>query len=93
MARRHFPSDVLVGGVFGYLIGGYVIRHHSSTDEAETGYAVMPIIDDSQRTYGLTVTFTPSSKTLPRMERSVRKLGSLFGAGDSGSAEYARSQN
>ena len=85
MARRHFPSDVVVGGVFGYLIGGYVIRHHSSTDLAETSYTVMPIIDDSQRTYGLTVMFTPSSKNLPRVGRSLRKLGSLFGA--SGSAE------
>jgi len=26
--RQHFPSDVLVGGTFGYLIGGYVDRHH-----------------------------------------------------------------
>jgi membrane-associated phospholipid phosphatase len=80
-ARRHFPSDVLVGGVFGYLIGGYVIRHHSSTDQAETSYSVMPIIDDSHRTYGLNVMFTPGSKDLPRMGRSLRKIGSLFGAG------------
>jgi hypothetical protein len=70
-----------VGGVFGYLIGGYVIRHHSSTDRAETSYSVMPIIDDSRRTYGLTVMFTPSNKDLPRMGRSLRKIGSLFGAG------------
>jgi membrane-associated phospholipid phosphatase len=26
--REHFPSDVLVGGGIGYLIGGYVYRHH-----------------------------------------------------------------
>jgi membrane-associated phospholipid phosphatase len=87
MARRHFPSDVVVGGVFGYLIGGYVIRHHSSTDQAETSYTVMPIIDDSHRTYGLTVMFTPNGKDLPRIGRSLRKIGSLFGAGDGGSAE------
>ena len=24
-SRQHFPSDVLVGGTFGYLIGGYVV--------------------------------------------------------------------
>jgi len=86
MARRHFPSDAVVGGVLGYLIGGYVIRHHSSTGQAETSYTVMPIIDDAQHTYGLTVMFTPS-KDLPRMGRSLRKIGSLFGGGDSGSAE------
>jgi membrane-associated phospholipid phosphatase len=28
-ARRHFPSDVLVGSVFGYLIGRYVVRAHT----------------------------------------------------------------
>jgi hypothetical protein len=29
-ARQHFPSDVVVGSTFGYLIGGYVVRRHSS---------------------------------------------------------------
>lgn len=28
-ARQHFPSDALVGSVFGYLIGGYVLHHRS----------------------------------------------------------------
>lgn len=28
-ARKHFPSDTLVGGVLGYLIGHYVVRAHS----------------------------------------------------------------
>jgi membrane-associated phospholipid phosphatase len=28
-ARQHFPSDVLVGAVFGYLIGRYVVRAHA----------------------------------------------------------------
>ncbi len=32
MARDHFPSDVLVGGVFGYLIGGYVVHHRADED-------------------------------------------------------------
>src|SRR5581483_12074673 len=29
LAREHFPSDVLVGSTFGYLIGGYVLHHRS----------------------------------------------------------------
>lgn len=29
-AREHFPSDVLIGGAAGYLIGGYVFDHHAS---------------------------------------------------------------
>jgi membrane-associated phospholipid phosphatase len=28
--REHFPSDVLVGGAIGYLVGGYIFDHHSS---------------------------------------------------------------
>jgi membrane-associated phospholipid phosphatase len=28
--REHFPSDVLVGGALGYLIGGFVYNHHSA---------------------------------------------------------------
>ena len=34
IARQHFPSDVVVGSVFGYLIGGYVEHHRSR----EAGY-------------------------------------------------------
>ena len=29
LARQHFPSDVLVGSAFGWLIGGYVLHHRS----------------------------------------------------------------
>jgi membrane-associated phospholipid phosphatase len=34
IARQHFPSDVVVGSVFGYLIGGYVVHRRSR----ESGY-------------------------------------------------------
>lgn len=36
LARDHFPSDVLVGSTFGWLIGGYVLHHRS----VENGYPV-----------------------------------------------------
>ena len=29
ISREHFPSDVIVGSTFGYLIGDYVFRHRS----------------------------------------------------------------
>jgi membrane-associated phospholipid phosphatase len=29
LSREHFPSDVIVGSAFGYLIGDYVFRHRS----------------------------------------------------------------
>ena len=77
-ARKHFPSDVVVGSVFGYLIGGYVIHHHSSMDRDETSYAVMPIIDDSQRTYGLTVMITPSTEPVVAAATVLRKITTVW---------------
>ena len=29
LAKQHFPTDVLVGSTFGWLIGGYVLHHRS----------------------------------------------------------------
>jgi len=86
-ARRHFPSDVVVGGVFGYLIGGYVVRHHSSANPQESSYMVLPLVDESQRAYGLTVIFTPGGNDGLRMGRSFRKLNSIFSGRGSSSAE------
>jgi len=39
--REHFPSDVLVGGAIGYLIGGYVFDHHSSRSRTRVAFAPM----------------------------------------------------
>ena len=30
VGRQHFPSDVVVGSSLGYLVGGYVYRHHET---------------------------------------------------------------
>jgi hypothetical protein len=30
LARQHFPSDVIVGSTFGYLIGGVVIDQRAA---------------------------------------------------------------
>ena len=58
-ARKHFPSDVVVGSVFGYLIGGYVY-HHRATDSADRGsLLVEPVYDGRSRSYGLMVEFDP----------------------------------
>jgi membrane-associated phospholipid phosphatase len=40
--REHFPSDVLVGGAVGYLVGGYVFNHHSS--RSKTHIFVAPYV-------------------------------------------------
>ena len=41
LARQHFPSDVLVGSVFGYLIGGYVESRRSR----EAGHVSLSTVD------------------------------------------------
>ena len=41
-ARKHFPSDVFVGGVLGYYIGGYVVRRRS-TESSFNNFSVAPV--------------------------------------------------
>ena len=67
-AREHFPSDVLVGGTFGYLIGGYVVYHHATRGK-ESGLFLTPLVDQSTRTYGVHVAFTPGDVNLARVRR------------------------
>ena len=43
-ALKHFPSDALVGSVLGYLIGGYVIRHHAGQD-FQDGLSFVPTVN------------------------------------------------
>jgi hypothetical protein len=64
-SRRHFPSDVLVGGTFGYLIGGYVLHHHASEYE-DLSVSFFPMLDQSTRTYGLRVNIIPGKLWLKK---------------------------
>jgi membrane-associated phospholipid phosphatase len=76
-SRKHFPSDVVVGGTLGYLIGGYVVHHHSSAvDGDEASIAILPVVDDSRHAYGLTVMFTPSALRAVRAATFFRQLTS-----------------
>lgn len=38
-AREHFPSDILVGSTFGYLIGRYVVRHHHTESQGASAFS------------------------------------------------------
>jgi hypothetical protein len=77
-ARRHFPSDVVVGSTFGFLIGGYVVRHRSSASHDESSYTLLPILDRSQHAYGMTVAFTPRSEQMHETVHRLRRLSLLF---------------
>jgi membrane-associated phospholipid phosphatase len=73
-ARRHFPSDVVVGSTLGYLIGGLVVRRHSSVKQRDMSFSVLPVIDDTQRAYGVNLAFTPTSMQMKKMGLALRKL-------------------
>jgi membrane-associated phospholipid phosphatase len=77
-ARQHFPSDVVVGSTFGYLIGGYVIRHHSSANRDAPSYTLLPVFDHAQHAYGVTVVFTPRSEQIEETVHGLRRFSSLF---------------
>jgi hypothetical protein len=42
VARKHFPSDVFVGGALGYYIGGYVVRRRS-TESSFNDFSLAPV--------------------------------------------------
>jgi membrane-associated phospholipid phosphatase len=42
LARDHFPSDVVVGSTFGYLIGGFVAQHRGH-DESVRGFSLSAV--------------------------------------------------
>ena len=76
--RQHFPSDVVVGSTFGYLIGGYVVRHHSLADQDPSSYTLVPVFDRAQHAYGMTVVFIPSSEQMERTAHTFLRLSSIF---------------
>ncbi len=72
-AREHFPSDVLVGGTFGYLIGGYVVRHHSDED-LRAGLSFVPMVDMPTRTFGASIAVAPEGYDFKRIARLVSRI-------------------
>jgi len=43
VARKHFPSDVFVGGVLGYYVGGYVVRRRGKEAPGRGELSLSPI--------------------------------------------------
>jgi membrane-associated phospholipid phosphatase len=56
--REHFPSDVLVGGGLGYLIGGYVYHHHQHAGSSGNrgSFSFSPMI--GAKTMGVSLAFS-----------------------------------
>jgi len=55
--QNHFPSDVVVGSVLGYLIGGYVYRHNSGFYRPSKSLSVTPIYNPATSSYGVAFSF------------------------------------
>ena len=72
-ARQHFPSDVLVGGTFGYLIGGYVVRHHGA-ENVDSGFSFIPVVDVSTHTFGANVAVRPDQIDFSKVGRFVNRI-------------------
>jgi len=71
-ALKHFPSDALVGSVLGYLIGGYVIRHHAGQD-FESGVSFVPTVNVSTHTFGAGVELRPGRLDLAKVARLTKR--------------------
>src|SRR6266852_1156742 len=72
-ARQHFPSDVLVGGTLGYLIGGYVVRHHAA-ENVGSGFSFVPVVDVSTHTFGANIELRPDQMNLTKVGRFVSRM-------------------
>jgi len=76
-ARKHFPSDPLVGSVLGYLIGGYVVRHHAAQD-FQSGFSFVPTVDVSTHTFGGSVELRLNQLDLAKIGRFVNRTASTL---------------
>jgi len=70
---KHFPSDALVGSVLGYLIGGYVVRHHAGQD-FQSGLSFVPTVNVSTHTFGASVELQPGQLDLAKVARLAKRI-------------------
>ena len=70
---KHFPSDAFVGSVLGYLIGGYVVRHHAAHD-VDSGLSFIPTVDASTHTFEFSVELRPGRLDLAKVGRLVNRF-------------------
>jgi hypothetical protein len=72
-SRDHFPSDVLVGRTVGYLIGGYVVRHHAA-ENVDSGFSFIPVVDVSTHTFAAKIELRPDQLDLANVGRLVNRM-------------------
>src|SRR3989454_4533809 len=72
-ARQHFPSDVLVSGTFGYLIGGCVGWPHAAGNNG-SGVFFFCLIDLSTHTFGANVALRPDQLEMAKVGRLMNRI-------------------
>lgn len=72
-SRKHFPSDALVGSVFGFLIGSYVVRHQAAQD-CNSGLSFIPRADVSTHTFGASIELHPDQLDLAKVTRLAKRM-------------------
>jgi membrane-associated phospholipid phosphatase len=76
-ARQHFPSDVFVGATFGYLIGGYVVRHHAAQN-TDSSFSVLPVVDMTTHTFGASMELRPDQLDVRMARRLAHSMRGSF---------------
>jgi membrane-associated phospholipid phosphatase len=76
-ARQHFPADVLVGSTFGYLIGGYVVRHRAAQN-TDSNFPFFPVVDMSTHTFGASFNLRPDQLDLRGVGRLAHSMRATF---------------
>jgi membrane-associated phospholipid phosphatase len=74
--QKHYPSDVIVGSLTGYLIGGYVVRHHSSASRQDPSYTFLPYSNPATGSYGLSVAVRTDAFQPEALQKSFHQLAS-----------------
>ena len=55
---KHYPSDVVIGGALGFLIGRYIVREHSARDAGGVKTTLYPYLQPATRAAGMGVTWS-----------------------------------
>ena len=59
--------------MLGYLIGGYVVRHHAGQD-FESGVSFVPTVNVSTHTFGASVELQPGQLDLAKVARLAKRI-------------------
>lgn len=62
------------GGTVGYLIGGYVVRHHAA-ENVGSGFSFVPVVDVSTHTCGANIELLPPDMLeMAKVSRLINRM-------------------